>query len=186
MPQARTMCFPNAEKTWLVTKQSSHDEAKNLFAGTGVNVTSDGRPYLGAAIGSKEYVKTYAESKTIEWLKCLAEIGVTQPHAAYSALTHGMMSKWTYLSRTTPDIGPLLSPIDDAIRTDLIPALTGRPPPNDIQCKLFALPARLGGLGISIPSVVAEEELQSSLLVTSTLSDHILSQDPATTSSPSS
>ncbi len=41
----------------------------------------------------------------------------------------------------------MLSPIDDAIRSDLIPALTGRPPPNDIQCKLFALPARLGGLG---------------------------------------
>ncbi len=116
--------------------------------------------------------------KTKEWLsnvKCLGEIGVTQPHAAY-----GLMSKWTYpyLSRTTPDIGPMLSPIDDAICSDLIPALTGRPPPNDIQCKLFALPARLGGLGISIPSIAAEEELQSSLLVTSTLSDHILSQDP--------
>ncbi len=41
-----------------------------------------------------------------------------------------------------------------------------------------ALPARLGGLGISIPSIAAEEELQSSLLVTSTLSEHILSQYP--------
>ena len=111
-------------------------------------------------------------------MKCLADITVTQPHAAYSALTHGLMSKWTYLSRTTPDIGPLLRPIDDAIRSDLIPALTGRPPPSDLQCTLFALPARLGGLGISIPSRAAADELQSSLLVTSTLRDHILSQDP--------
>ena len=146
-----------------------------------MNVTSYGRPYLGAAIGSREYSKTYVESKTNEWLsnvKCLADIALTQPHAAYSALTHGLMTKWTYLSRTTPDIGPLLRPIDDAIRSDLIPALTGRPPPSDLQCTLFALPARFGGLGISIPSRAAADELQSSLLVTSTLRDHILSQDP--------
>ena len=67
--------FPNAAKTWLVTKQSSHDDVKNLFSGIGVNDTSEGRPHLGAAIGSKEYVKTFAESKTKEWLsnvKCLA------------------------------------------------------------------------------------------------------------------
>ena len=47
-----------------------------------------------------------------------------------------------------------------------------------MQCTLFALPKRLGGLRISIPSRAAADELQSSLLVTSTLRDHILSQDP--------
>ncbi len=88
------------------------------------------------------------------------------------------MSKWTYLSRTTPDIGPLLKPIDNALSSDLLPALTGRPPPNDLQCTLFALPARLGGLGIDIPSRTAAHKIASSLLVTSTLCDHILSQDP--------
>ena len=38
-------------------------------------------------------------------------------------------------------------------------------------------PARLGGLGIVIPSRTAAYEQQSSLLVTSTLCEHILSQD---------
>ena len=55
--------------------------------------------------------------------------------------------------------------------------LTGRPPPSDLECTLFALPARLGGLGIGIPSKNAARELHSSLLVTSILCDHILSQD---------
>ena len=86
------------------------------------------------------------------------------------------MSKWTYLCRTTPDIGSLLKPLDDALRSVLLPALTGRPPPSDLQCALFALPARLGGLGIVIPSRTAAYEQQSSLLVTSTLCEHILSQ----------
>ena len=60
---------------------------------------------------------------------------------------------------------------------DLFPALTGRPPPNDLECDLFALPARLGGLGIRIPSRNDDRELQSSLLITSPLMDHILKQD---------
>ena len=48
--------FPNPSKTWLVTKQNHFDEASSMFAGSGVNVTPDGRPYPGAVIGSNEYV----------------------------------------------------------------------------------------------------------------------------------
>ncbi len=173
--------FPKASKTWLITKKDCTAEANTLFRGTGVNVTTDGRPYLGVAIGSSEYVTTHTERKIEEWVShviSLAIIATTQPHAAFSALTHGLMSKWTYLSHTTPDVGLLLKPIDNALRSDLLPALTGRPPPSDLQCTLFALPARLGGLGIDFPSRTATHKTASSLLVTSTLCDHILSQDP--------
>ena len=110
-------------------------------------------------------------------MKCLAKIAETQPHAANSSLTHGMMAKWTYLSRTIPGIGPLLRPLDDAMWSTLLPALTGKPPPNALERSLFALPARLGGLGIGIPSKRATHEFHSSLLITSTLCNHILSQD---------
>ena len=99
-------------------------------------------------------------------------------HAAFSALTHGLMNKWTYLSRTIPDIGPLLTPLDQVLCSVLLPALTGRPPPSELERKLFALPARMGGLGISMPSKTATQELHSSQLITSTLYEHILSQDP--------
>ena len=95
----------------------------------------------------------------------------------YTALTHGLQSKWTYLCRVIPNIGHLLSPLDEKLRSDLLSALTGRPPPSNLDCALFALPARLGGLGIRIPSKTADSELQSSLLITSSLKDHILDQD---------
>ena len=39
------------------------DEASNMFAESGVNVTLNGRPYLGAVIGSQEYVEEYVSSK---------------------------------------------------------------------------------------------------------------------------
>lgn len=172
--------FPNASKSWLVTKQAFLSDASSTFAGTGVNVTPQGRPHLGAALGSRDFVSEYVANKVEQWVSCvqsLASIAKTQPHAAFSALTHGLISKWTYLCRITPDIGELLLPLDNALRSDLLPMLTGRPPPNDVECSLFALPARLGGLGIMIPSKNADREHQSSLLVTEPLCDHILSQN---------
>ena len=83
--------FPNASKTWLVTKEGFHDDAVSIFAKTGVSVTPNGRPYLGAAIGSQEYVTGQVKSKVnerISNIQCLATKAVTQPHAAFSALTH--------------------------------------------------------------------------------------------------
>ena len=172
--------FPNPSKTWLVTKGGLHRTADTIFATTSVKVTSDGRPYLGAAIGSPSYILSYVEGKVAVWvndLRRLAEIASAQPHAAYAALTHGMMSKWTYLSRTIPGIGPMLKPLDETINSSVIPALTGRPPPGDLERTLFALPARMGGLSIPIPSSAAPNECHASQQVTSTLCDHILSQD---------
>ena len=36
--------FTNAKKTWLVVKQEHLDSARKIFAGTGIQVTSTGRP----------------------------------------------------------------------------------------------------------------------------------------------
>ena len=43
--------FANSTKTWLVTKDSCLSSATAAFAGTNVNITSSGRPYLGAPLG---------------------------------------------------------------------------------------------------------------------------------------
>lgn len=135
---------------------------------------------LGAALGSPDFIEEHLRSKVREWTSCitlLSEIAKSQPHAAYSALIHGLSSKWSYLSRVTPNISHLLIPLDIALRTELLPALTDRPTPNDQECALFALPVWHRGLGIRIPSKNAERELQSSLLVTSSLVSHILEQN---------
>ena len=48
--------FPNAKKTWLVVKPQYVELACSLFADCRVNATADGKPYLGAAVGSPSYV----------------------------------------------------------------------------------------------------------------------------------
>ena len=51
----------NASKTWLITKHSYIAKAQELFGDTQVNITTQGRPYLGAALGSQEFMKTYVQ-----------------------------------------------------------------------------------------------------------------------------
>ena len=58
---------PNAPKTWLITKETHLQEATTLFYGTGVNITAQGRPHLGAAIGTPSYVTEYVTVKVEQW-----------------------------------------------------------------------------------------------------------------------
>jgi len=143
-------------------------------------MSKDGRPYLGAAIGSQQYVSSYAESKAQGWasnLNHLASIASTQPHVTFAALTHGLSSKWTYLCCTIPGISRQLCSVDQSLQSELIPALTGRPPPSELDHNLFALPARLGGLGVGIPSKNSDREFSVSMTICKPLIDQILKQN---------
>ena len=76
-------------------------------------------------------------------LEQLSIIACSQPHAAHAAFTHGLMSKWTYISRTMLGWFKLSAPRNYHQLQDkaYIPALTGRAPPNDVKRDLLALPA---------------------------------------------
>ena len=61
-----------------------------------------------------------------------------------------------------------LENLESILRLELIHRFTGRPPPCDERI-LFALPARLGGLGLRNPAESAHNEFQSSRMVTDPL-----------------
>ena len=50
--------FPNPLKTWLLTNEGLGHYAASIFDSTEVNITPDGRPCLGAAIGSPAFIST--------------------------------------------------------------------------------------------------------------------------------
>ena len=171
---------PNSTKTHLVVKPDHEAKARALFADTGVNITTDGKRHLGAAIGSKAFTTQYVSEKVNSWcdeINQLAHIAITQPHSAYCAYTHGLSSKWTFLTRTIPDISELLQPLEDSIHNHLIPAITGRPPCSQIERDLIALPIRLGGLGIINPVSSAESSFKASSNLTAPLVAAIATQD---------
>ena len=168
----------NASNTWLVTKPSFHSFAVSQFSGCNVNIICDGWPYLGAAIGTQEFCKKFLEHKVKVWsaeVFLLAKIAESQLHAAFSAFTHGLSSRWCFVFRTVPDIDKFLQPLEDVIRCTLLPVLLGISPPNDTLRNLIALPPHWGGLGILNPTALSDQEYSASLTITNTepLSHHI-------------
>eukprot|EP00731_Ephydatia_muelleri_P026168 Em0018g268a len=75
---------------------------------------------------------------------------------------------------TVPNISTFFTPIEDIIRSNLIPFLTGRAPPGDLERLLLSLPPRLGGLGFTIPTNLSAIEFDASTTVTKPLYDLIL------------
>ena len=52
--------------------------------------------------------------------------GVTRfPNSAYAGLVSCLSAEWQYICRTVPDVGPLLAPVEQALRTKFLPAITG-------------------------------------------------------------
>ena len=112
------------------------DEAQSTFSETGINLTSEGRPYLGAPIGSECFTNLYVTNKVTQRsteVNTLANLATSQPHATYAAYTRGLTSRWSYLARTTPDISDNLQSLETAIRTRLLPAISGRNQPGDLE-----------------------------------------------------
>ena len=150
--------FPNPCKTWIITKPQHLHVVEPLFKDSGVNITTEGQKYLGTPIGSISFSEEFVRKKVKQWtteLKKLSDITNIQPQAAYTILTRGLMSQWTYLMRTVHNLDRHLQPLEEILRCNLLPALTGRPTFSDLERDLLALPACLGGLGIPIPTSTA-------------------------------
>ena len=172
--------FPNATKTWLITKDSLLDKANEIFHDTEVRITSQGRPHLGAPLGSQEFVKQFIADKVNQWMdemSLLVDVAKTQPHAAFAAFIHGYVHKFNYLCRTVPNVDHALQPLEDQIRSQLIPVITGHSPPNDATRDLLSLPARLGGIGLINPTKSSSLQHQASSSISAPLKEQILAQN---------
>ena len=84
------MDITNPAKTWLIMKEEYLSSTKELFAHAGVNITTDRKCHLGAAVGTLSLVECYVQCKVSQWIgnvKRLSDIARIQPHAAHSAFT---------------------------------------------------------------------------------------------------
>ena len=163
----------------MVVKPELIEEAKQIFENTDVQISTNGQRHLGAAIGTREFIEAYATQKIANWVKeieNLTTLARTHPHAAYAALTHGVIGKWLYFMRTIDISSSVFQPIEEAIHHQLIPALTGQVSSSSEVRKLLSLPARLGGLNIANPVEIAESQQRASKAITSPLKNMIVEQ----------
>ncbi len=170
--------YPKPSKSWLIVKPEFIDEANTLF--TDVNITETGHRYLGSYIGAESGLAEFIEDEMKDWIADidgLISIASSEPQLVYSAFVYGTSKRWNFVARTTPGISKLLYKLEYHIKDRFIPALIGKQFVPDNLRKIFSLPARLGGLGISNITESAELEYKNSCTITADLADAIFKQD---------
>ena len=154
-------------------------QAEIIFGDTGIQITMEGRKHLGAAIGTDEFKNSYVAEKIEKWNKLLytlSKIAKTEPHMAYSLFVHGFRHKFTYIMRTIPNTEYLFKSVDKVIDEEFLPALFNGRKLTSQERELVALPTRLGGLGIIIPSDNCNIQFESSCAITKQLQERISTQ----------
>ena len=170
--------YPKASKSWLIVKPGILDSAKEMFNGTGINITDQGRKHLEAMVGSAEYKKDYLLEKVEEWVSSIQRLSLiakTQPQAAYSCYVKGFTHKFTHFMRTIPDISSLLKPLDDAV-DDFIKVLFNNFDFNTVEGNFWSLPLRMGGMGLLIPSKIADDQYSNSQKINEKLTAKVQEQ----------
>ena len=101
--------FPNGSKTFIVVKPELVETANEIFQGTGISISTEGRRYLGGAIGTTSFHNQLIDQKVREWveeIKTLSEIASfcclhTRPFLKVELLPTGHGSEITFSHRTT-------------------------------------------------------------------------------------
>jgi len=173
--------YVNGSKSWLIVKSEDDvTRAKDIF-GELVNITSEGKRHLGAALGSKSFKDAYCTKKVSNWtaqMKVLTEIAKTHPQSAYVGFTKGFVSKLTYFLRTIEGFEEYTDILQEVISDAFIPSLMGESTPLPIHLNnLFTLPGSKGGLGIQNIKEEASLQFAASLQLTSAHRETIKAQD---------
>jgi hypothetical protein len=116
-----------------------------------------------------------------EWtsqVEILARIANFTPHSAHQNFVAVLRNCWSFAQNTAAILGPLLEPLEAAIRQKLAGALLRhRRVLTDDERALWALPGRLGGMGLDNPVADSPHKFASSVLRTAPLVKLIKAQE---------
>ena len=129
----------------------------HLCLSCGINITIEGRPLLGAPIGTQSFASDFIQEQIGQWeaeVKALYSVAKTQPQAAISCCLYSWLGgkvglplagvwslQWTALFFGGGDHARFCScNMGRAVNV------------SDIERALLALPARMGGLGLPNPA----------------------------------
>ena len=104
-------------------------------------------------------------------MKTLARVAKRYPQMAYTGLIKSLQTEWTYLHQVVPDIATAFAPIEEAIKTDFLPALFDREPPDR---DLTQLPVRMAGMGIPHPWRHSQRHYQTSQMMTEAVNTSLM------------
>ena len=176
-PRTRSPSLPLPSLCYALEDHGRHRISRNTIALTldiGLAPHANQRPGL--------FIRPIARH---HWYVVLLQTLITHIHCMYAymhvtAQKHDakwISSRWSYLTRTIPDIQYLLLPLEKEIHQTFIPAITGRPPCSELERDLLSLPARLGGMGLTNQATVSQNAFLASQRLTAPLAALIITQE---------
>ena len=102
----------------MTVKSDCSDKVINIFKDTNIQITTQSKRYLGAALCANQFRKEYIIEKINKWVKelhVLNKIAKIEPQAAYTCFLSRFKHKFNYYMRKIPGIGKLLRKVDEVI-----------------------------------------------------------------------
>ena len=137
--------FPEPTKSWLIVKSNCSDKAIHIVKDTNIQITTQGKRHLDAALGTSQFRDEYIMEKINKWVEdlyVLSEIAKIEPQAAYTCFLSGYKRKLSYYMRTIPGTSKLLRKVDEVVLTEFIPVITGGITITENEKKLLFLKPR--------------------------------------------
>ena len=126
--------FPMLGKLFWSQRNKRMKKQSLCSEGTKINITTQGKKYLGCPLGSAELRQKFTyllDGKFAKQLRNLSNAAIAYPHEAYSAFTQCLKSKWSYYARTIDVFSIYSSPLDVIIEAEFLPNITGQPCGNE-------------------------------------------------------
>ena len=175
---------PSPEKSHYICKGEDEKVVRAAFEAKDLTVQyGRGHTYLGGFIGSGERKKEWMEDKIVTWVAAvntLAKVAVNYPQSAYAGFAFCLQCEWQYASRISPNIAGYFEPLEEAIRTNFLPALfdLGKTDIDPSLRETLANSVKKAGIGVRNPIESAGMNFRTSSQATGVLVASIVKREP--------
>ena len=155
--------FPKCSKSHLMVKPEFEESAKSIFEGTNTTSTPVEHAILVPQSDPKYSRKNLSLKRIRAGLRRYKHCQKLHHPSLMPFNQHSFMVSLVSGCLSPEQIDHLLQPLEDSIHQILIP---GRPPSSKVEREIYALPSRLGGLGIPNPSSNSQSSFHTSVTLT--------------------
>ena len=170
--------FQEPSKSFLVVDKQYADEADHIFDKYS-NTIVEGKRFLRRFIRDGNEKDIYLKKKELEWVnkfEKLSFVAKTEPQCDLSGLTKSIQAEWNFCHRVLCGSSQLFQPLENLLMEKFLPAILEIMSILSMERRLFCLPARKGGLGVSNPTSFADDSYNTSREAVTVLYDAIVDQ----------
>ena len=142
----------------------------------GVTVT-DGMEVLGCHVGTWSDAHDFIDGKVDAWtagLNHLVKVGHRDPHGLYTAVRMSFLGMPTFVQRGMGGQPEQYRPIENVMAEKVLPALVPQARTGEGAREVYALPSRLGGLGITNITTTATANHEVAVRASRVLAESLL------------